>query len=327
MNAKLLLLSFLVVTVDAFGIIKLFSYAHNRPDFIELQYLTFKKFLIDEHELVIFNDAPDQNMSNIIESVCKNLKIQCVRIPQEIHSKPYLPRPSYGPFAEYQQGSVRNCNVVQYSLNVMGFDHDDIVGLIDSDIFLVKKFSIREYMAGYDIAAWKRMCYELFGSCSGTHRNNHFGYLWIGLVFLDMRTMPNKRTINFNCGIVEGVMVDSGGFTRNYLKNNPKARVKFFDKVYPTSIMCADCLRSRKVCTHNRGVLEQRGFAESSIYFLQTSPFFGYAADPELGPDWFLEMFIDDTFFHYRGGTSPRPRQVKDQTYNNFFNNVLRIRD
>ena len=34
------------------------TFAYNRPDFIEIQYLTFKKFLMDDFKLVVFNDFP-----------------------------------------------------------------------------------------------------------------------------------------------------------------------------------------------------------------------------------------------------------------------------
>ena len=35
----------------------IFTYSYNKPEFIELQYKTFKKFLLDDHELIVFNDA------------------------------------------------------------------------------------------------------------------------------------------------------------------------------------------------------------------------------------------------------------------------------
>jgi len=35
--------------------------AFNRPDFIELQYKTFKAFLNDDYEFVVFNDANNRS--------------------------------------------------------------------------------------------------------------------------------------------------------------------------------------------------------------------------------------------------------------------------
>ncbi len=40
----------------------LFTFAYNRPELIELQYKTFKKFLLDDYELIVINDAKSPDM-------------------------------------------------------------------------------------------------------------------------------------------------------------------------------------------------------------------------------------------------------------------------
>lgn len=192
--------------------ILLFTYSYNRPDFIEIQHKTFKKFLKDEYEFVVFNDARDPHLYRQIKTTCKKLGITCIKIPQEIHDQPYLHR---GPGENYHAPATRNSNVVMYSLHNYGFKHDDIVTLFDSDMFLIQDFSIREFMKDYDIAGLPQP-------------RGHVQYLWIGLAFLDMRTMPNKTTIDFNCGKIDGIPVDAGEMTYHYLKNNPSLRVKLF---------------------------------------------------------------------------------------------------
>ena len=118
---KLLKLAFLLVLqVPIFSKVLIFTYAYNRPEFIKYQYLTFKKFMLDEYEFVVFNDARDNEMRKKIEHECKNFGLECVRIPQEIHSKPYLKR---WPGETYDNACVRCANVIQYSLNELGFDH------------------------------------------------------------------------------------------------------------------------------------------------------------------------------------------------------------
>ncbi len=191
----------------------LFTYAYNRPDFIEIQYKTFKKFLKDDYEFVVFNDARDGAMERQINTMCQRYGIRCIRIPQEIHERPYLKR---WPGESYHAPAVRNCNVVMYSLNEVGFHHDGIVALFDSDLFLAREFSLEAYMKNYDLAGLEQPRPGVI-------------YLWIGLAFLDMRTMPNKRTIDFNCGRAENTPVDSGGQTYYYMKNNPQAQVRFFE--------------------------------------------------------------------------------------------------
>jgi hypothetical protein len=297
---RVLLFYFLCIFHHSFSKILIFTYAYNRPDFIELQQKMFKKFMEEEYEFVVFNDATNNNMKIEIENMCSALGLRCVRIPPEIHERPYLARPSHGNFAAKQQGSVRNCNVVQYSLNEIGFKHDDIVMLFDSDMFLIKAFSVREYMQGYDLAGYKRMCYDFFHNCDRDHRGRPaFGYLWIGIVFLNMATMPNKNTIDFNCGFVDGGEVDSGGFTYNYIKNNPSARIRYFNRIRLPELLCSECMQNKIACIHNTSLLREKGFNQADIEFLQHAPMF----EIPLPVDWFSEYYLDAYFLHFRGAS------------------------
>src|ERR1700733_4465594 len=112
------------------------TYSFNRPDFIEIQDKTFKKFLKDDYTFVVFNDAPQEEVANQIIETCNRLNLPCIRIPQSIHDAPYLQR---WPGEDYHHPCVRCANVVQFSLNTLGFDRDRIVMIIDSDMFLVKE--------------------------------------------------------------------------------------------------------------------------------------------------------------------------------------------
>ena len=66
----------------------------NNPIFIEIQYYTLKKYMKCDYEFIVFNDAKlfpdysnggDINIKEIIEKLCKNLKIKCINIPNEHH--------------------------------------------------------------------------------------------------------------------------------------------------------------------------------------------------------------------------------------------------
>jgi len=223
--------------------ILLITYAFNRPDFIEVQYKTFKKYLRDDYEFIVFNDAKNKKMEMDINNVCDNLAIRCFRIPQAIHSRPYLQRLSFGPFHTYQLPAVRNSNVVQYSLDLLGFKHNDLVAIFDSDLFLIKEFSIREYLKGYNIAGWPRAGYIIPNPSERIKKENRVSapvFLWIGLVFFDMPAIRNKKLINFNCGIINGFQVDAGGFTHYFLISR-EAKPKFFDIFRFLNLICLSC--------------------------------------------------------------------------------------
>ena len=59
--------------------IHIFTYAHKRPDFIELQYDSIKKCLRCEYEYIVFNNAIDSKsqydeIKNIKLSILEALK-------------------------------------------------------------------------------------------------------------------------------------------------------------------------------------------------------------------------------------------------------------
>lgn len=112
------------------------------------QVKTFKKFFKNEYEFVVFSDASDEKIARKIKITCDHLGVRHIRIPQTIHTKPYLPRPK----TEYQSPSYRTADAIQYSLDTLGFKHNDLVMIIDSDMFLIRDFNLREYMQGYDLA-------------------------------------------------------------------------------------------------------------------------------------------------------------------------------
>ena len=250
-----------------------FTYAYNRPDFIEIQHRTLQKFMRDDYELIVFSDAREEPHISSIEATCARLGIRFIAIPQEIHNQPYLARYKG---EDYNAPAVRNANAVQYSLNLMGYAHDDIVMLLDSDLFLVKPFSIREYLEGYGLAGLRQ-------------GREHIEYLWIGLAFLDMRNLPKKASISFNCGIVDGVPVDAGGFTHYYLKHNPEVRMRSIG-YFTTDVLRGRCEDEAMNCAQLDQWLALEGFDQHQITFLQG------ARD--------LEFFGNKEFLHYRGGTN-----------------------
>lgn len=234
------------------------TYSFNRPDFIEIQDKTFKKFLKDDYTFVVFNDAPQEEVSNQIIETCNRLNLRCIRIPQAIHTAPYLER---WPGEDYNHPSVRCSNAVQFSLNNVGFDHDGIVMIIDSDMFLVKEFCVQDFLNGFDIAGVPQS-------------REHVEYLWIGLVLINMQTLPDKKTINFNCGKVGEVNVDAGGQTYHYLKNHPNIIKNPIDNQYYPSdfILSEDTHENVKFL-----------FAHECTNF---------------------EFLLQNSFFHYRGGSN-----------------------
>lgn len=260
------------------------THSFNRPDFIELHVKTFKKFLQDDYEYVVFNDAPSSHMKKEIKKTCERLGVKCFRVPQEMHAVPGRTSPGH-----------RHMDGIQYALNTIGYDFNGIVALVDSDCFLLKKFSFEKYLSGYDIAG------KLEGRLNQSIRVRHLSPV---LVMMNMNTLPQKRTLTFEGGYIEGLACDVGAHTYYYLKNN-KAMLRplFFNMMRMFSVditssgdyvkksdICSHCInRTCQACVYN---LMDRGFDDTLIKFIQ------------MCPDDNIEFIMNNTFMHYRCGSN-----------------------
>jgi hypothetical protein len=287
-------LGFLLFTLNLTAKVLLITHSYNRPDFIELHVKTFKHFLKDEYEYVVFNDASNQGMKQQIEDTCKKLNIRHFRIPQEIHH-----RPSPG---------HRHMDGIQYAFDQIGYDFDGIVALVDSDLFLLKPFSIEKYLEGYDIAG------ELQNRKNGKIIVN---YLSPALAFMDMRKLPNKRTLSFEGGYVEGLACDVGAHTYYYFNNNPSVKPKYINVIHIGAMKivsnCAHC--SNGSCPTCIELLIKHKFTDRYIKFIQNV-------------DDNIEFFLDHSFLHYRSGSnwnnqSSAYHNAKTLALNNFITDMM----
>lgn len=301
---RLLLSTFLILNIFAQKVL-IITHNYNRPDFVELQHKTFKNFLNDTYEFVVFNDARDENLMHQINAVCSDYGIKCIRIPQEIHTRPYLPR---NPGDPLHRSNIRHANCVQYSMDVLGFDFDGIVLILDSDMFLIRPFSISEYMAEKDIAAFiKRAPNNVYCLCPA-------------FCILNMDNLPGKKTLNFNCGTVNGSPVDSGGWTHHYLAQHPALRVTSASVLYSHQLLLSDSHINQPANTSvsnevKTTIYENLGFNSKEIAFLLKKP------------DAF-EFYLNNLFLHYRDGSNSTQQSQKYldnklQLFNEFIASIL----
>jgi len=262
-----------------------------------------KKFLHDEYEFVVFNDAPKAPMAQLIDKACTALNIRCIRIPQNIHSQPYLPRE---PGDGWLGPSIRHANCVQYSLDLIGFDHNGIVMILDSDMFLIRTFSLSQYMENKHISAFiKTTPSEIDCLCPV-------------LTILHMSKLPDKRSLNFNCGYIHGWPVDSGGWTHYYLIKHPELIVKPIYALYSHQLFLAD-----KGVNHLANIMVpleiKKAFYRANCEFNRKEIAFLLKM-----PDSF-EFYLDNHFLHYRGGstTDTLNNSHKFRIFNEFLEDIL----
>lgn len=284
------------LTLGARDRVLFITHAYNQPDFIIMQAKTFKAFAQDDYEFVVFNDAKDNDMAQKIAAACASCGTRCIRVPQEIHDRPYLKR---SPGDPYHRPNVRHVNCIQYSLDVLGFDFDGIVGIVDSDMFLIRPLSINDEMEGYDIVT--------AGRCGDTN-GIVIGHWWPGLCFMRMNKLPDRHTLSFNCGFVNGVYTDTGGYSYYYANAHSNLKCKGIDEVWGYQLFCPDRFapggnRANLNVPVNERIkkFKEFGFNKNEIAFLLQQP------DT-------IQFLLKNNFLHYRAGTN---YDNQSNSYNN----------
>ncbi len=312
---------------------KLLIITHNysQPAFIDLQYRSFKKFLIDDFEYVVFNDATDHNIARTIDSMCISIGIQCYKVPQKNRTRANLK-------LDLNRGifwaAARHAEAIHYSMDIVAFKHPGLVMMIDSDMLLIKQFSVATFMQDYDIAGLRQV------------RDEKIRYLWAGLMFFRMDKLPHKNSMQFKNGLIDGTYVDSGGFLHYYFQENPQLKILCFDQEYrhfidenwsnyifpshfngnnfqtwPQYLQCKNCKSTKKTCPHNTRILKELNFDATIIQAIRAKKF-----PPK------VEFILKDTFLHYQDGSnyanqSPKFIKQKKELLFNFMTDILNCHD
>lgn len=300
---------FLVACVlQVYSDVLIITHSYNRPDFIEWQHHTFEKFIQDKYRFVVFNDACDPKIYIKIREICEQLNLECIDIPQEIHSRPYLKR---SPGDAMNGPHARHCNCLQYSLDTLGFKHNGPLVIVDADIFLIRPLSVANLLKNSDVVAPIRWS------------SNGIRFPWPGLLFMAMDKLPEKETMNFNYGMIDGGWVDSGGFVFKYFLSHPEITLKGANEIWSYQLGCPDYNMADKATIRvdlmtkdqKKVVYQEFGFNDQEIDFLFK------------GPDT-INFALDNHFLHYRGGSGydHRPEileQIKSNLIHDFIIDIL----
>lgn len=284
----------LLISNFVYAKLLIISPVYNRPDFIEMQHKTFQKFLKDDYELVLFNDANNADMQRAIETTSERLGIRCINMPQNLHN--------VDPQCHKASASFRHGEVLQYAFETVGFKHDDLVMLIDSDMFLIHEFSAREFFDGYDL-------YVVFNKT-----------VLPQLVFFNMPNLPEKEKLNFRAGFRNGGFMDVGHYTIDYTQAHPELRYKISNLLWGLERLN---LNERQDLTPQ---LQARGYTPAEIQLIKD--IFKLGRDSRSFFDADISFFENNLILDYKHGsgwTGPKAHiaQQKDALVKNFINNLL----
>ena len=287
--------------------VRIFTFHYNKPDFIEFQHRTLEKFLQDNYELIVFNDAREEEYNVAIRNTCERLGIKCIRYEPEWHFiEPlndliysYVINPNvqlhvgFSPdlFGIANQPSVRHCHVIQYALNQHGYSHDDIVVILDGDCFPIRPVSIRALIAGKGMIGAYRYV-----------REEGIGYMWVPFVRIDTPHLHDHADLMFHLDVINNKLHDSGAHSYHYMVNHPQVVVGMY--AWHASSTFHD---------KSDGCMYQHGFNAAEIELTKALPW------PSC-----VEFHVDHHFLHfgassfYLEGHDDKVRCIKD-----FLNKIL----
>lgn len=304
-----------LLPLNLFAKTLVFTTAFNRPDFIELQHKFFEKFLEDDYEFWIISDANTPETRKEIYETCQNLNLRCKQVPQEIHDRPYLPR---NPGDNWNNPNVRHCNAVQWAWDNFFSHHNGPVMVIDSDMFLIRPFSIEKTLENTHLAG-------VYWSAEDIKTGQSSSYLWLAVILFNNPILPEKETICFNCGPLPGsqTICDSGGWTSLYL-NRFKNLLNIKNLEY---------LQGHEFyCPYRYASLQMQNFDhvsnEEIIHNLRAKEFTEIEIGLALKKPYTIELLGNNQFLHYRAGTnyenySSEFLSEKDKILLEFFNSLL----
>jgi len=211
--------------------VRIITFHCNHPEFLEYQCKSLEKFLRDDYELIVMNDGVNSQEHNAIKALSQKYGALNVTYEQHWHRtdplnkkiKEILSRPHFNDFFNfdmkkiYEHISLRHCHLIQYALDQFGYDHDDVVVIMDGDAFLVQPLSIRSLLTETPLVG-----------IDSDFKDRH--YLWVPFVAFEPKRLPNVRELKFHMDNVEGVICDTGSNSYHYLKNHPEVPFQLYSR-------------------------------------------------------------------------------------------------
>lgn len=251
----------------------------NKPEFIRFQFASIKAHVLDDWEYIVVNDAINEpfiynflekGMRDTITATCKELGVQCLEFPQDLHTNRDKIFPNLQFFGD--NPSTRASDVYQWTLN-QSLDFDGLVVILDGDMFFVSDVSLVAKMGSANLAYLKQV-------------RQGIEYPWLNLVHFYPKMTPHIEDFSYDCGSVNGIALDSGGLCYHYLqanKENLSIRYLSLTSLYPKE-------------THDYSKFLEDPLLKDALLAYEDIP-----SNPE---EFFEFEYLDDCILHYGGGSN-----------------------
>lgn len=175
--------------------ISIFSFAVNDKFPLDIMHRQFKKYMKEDFDFVLFNDAYDPKMEIAINTVASYNNIPCVRVPQRIHGV-QNPSECYA--------STLNWAVQEYAVA----NNCEIIVLMHSDVFPICDVTISNIIGNNIVASTPE-----FRLLNGKGIN----YFYPAFTIVNMKLLKNTNDLDFS--LLPGL--DVGGKTKEFIEKYP----------------------------------------------------------------------------------------------------------
>ena len=251
--------------------ISIFSFAVNDLFPLDIVHRQFTKYIEEDFDFILFNDAFDSQMEQNINTIAQYNKINYVRVPQNIHS-------SRNPSIEY--ANTLNWAVQDYAIN----NGCDIIVLMHCDVFPIYKTSILNIIEDNIVASTIE---------SKVLADETIHYFYPAFTIINMKLLKNANELDF--GLEAGL--DCGGKTKEFIKNNKL--VKFIGSHQTSNIVSNSTGKSfSEIDLHVYRSTNQhaRLLNDSLLHFFETN--LNICKDHSLSAGW-----VAEGFYHYIAGS------------------------
>lgn len=257
------------------------------PDALAAQRRLLNRHLRDAYRfLVVVNTPVEPSQSNLWDRTMRDRTIamahetadEVIVVPPEVHQdrRTLFPR-TIARRAADTNATLMHADALQYTWNTRLRGCGTAAMILDSDMFPIRDFSIREQLGANILIGLPQ------------HRRRRFPprevtYLWSGLALFDFARMPHQDHWSYDVGFVAGIRLDGGGQTARWL-----------DRLTPPERAQVDTMRS----FHSGAWTAQdlpADLPEPVRDFILTD-------DRNRAGTLYCEYFLD-CLLHYRGGGS-----------------------
>ncbi len=202
--------------------ITLYTSADKRPDFIPLQYRSLKRFLKDDYEFVVLNNALDsKSRREEISRICQELGIRCIEVKKDPRFSVIGKQKVFTWLGSYRNANVGTAYPIKWAWKKMIDDNKDgLFAIIDSDMFLCREVSLIEETGNKDAS----FIIQYRGLEDG-RKSASVTYIWNAFCIFNPSKIPALKEMNWDCGIIKesyinGYSVDVGGYIHPWLKDH-----------------------------------------------------------------------------------------------------------